>query len=261
MRSSLHLEAVEAVRQRATRPAAWSIASRSERERGGLTGVQSTRMLCMQMRSDRPIGYPVLQRPPHGSSSSRSPCSAPRPGPCTDSPRPARSIRFRKNVLYKQKQIKTLILLYVNRRGGGTKRSQAHYEAACLLSLQARTRAFFLASLLFSSLLFPTRFPSYSGFHGRLPGLACLSATYPPSRRYLYDVLLIRHLYVIEKTAIFAVGGTVQWWKAAADTDHRRQCTRLSCVKRMREDARSDAKPIHRTHTRFSFDRDQRCGT
>jgi len=26
------------------------------RWRGGLTGVQSTRMLCMQMRSDRPIG-------------------------------------------------------------------------------------------------------------------------------------------------------------------------------------------------------------
>lgn len=55
-------EAVEAARQRATRrPVAPSITSRSERERGGLTGVQSTRMLCMQMRSDRPIGYPVLQ--------------------------------------------------------------------------------------------------------------------------------------------------------------------------------------------------------
>lgn len=84
----------------------------------------------------------------------------------------------------------------------------------------------FSSSLLFSSLL--------DGLlQQALPG--CLSATYPPSR-YLYDVLLIRHLYVIEKTAIFAVGGTVQWWKAVVDTDHRRQCTRLSCVKRMRID-------------------------
>lgn len=60
------------------------IPSRSETERGGLTGVQSTRMLCMQMRSDRPIGYPVLERPPHGSSSSRSLLPCPLAGPWTE---------------------------------------------------------------------------------------------------------------------------------------------------------------------------------
>ena len=61
-----------------------SAPSRSETERGGLTGVQSTRMLCMQMRSDRPIGYPVLERPPHGSSSSRSLLPCPLAGPWTE---------------------------------------------------------------------------------------------------------------------------------------------------------------------------------
>lgn len=60
------------------------IPSRSETERGGLTGVQSTRMLCMQMRSDRPIGYLVLERPPHGSSSSRSLLPCPLAGPWTE---------------------------------------------------------------------------------------------------------------------------------------------------------------------------------
>ena len=87
---------------------------------------------------------------------------------------PGRSIRFRKNVLYKQKQIKTLILLYVNRQGGETERSQAHYEAACLLSLQARTRAFFLASL-FSPLLFCS-LPFSTDFSNRL----CLAASRQP---------------------------------------------------------------------------------
>lgn len=222
----LHLEAVEAVRQRATRRAARTLPDRREKERGGLTGVQSTRMLCMQMRSDRPIGYPVLQRPPHGSSSTRSLAvlpSHPRPPfstllPRPESARPARSIRFRKNVLYKQKQIKTLILLYVNRRGETVSGPGAlRGGAACLLSLQARTRGFSSPPVL----------------HGLCTAAACRQ---PIHLADTYDVLLIRHLYVIEKTAIFAVGGTVQWWKPVLDTDHRRQCTRLSCVKRMRED-------------------------
>lgn len=89
-RSSLHLEAVEAVRQRKRRRVASRQRSERRTKRGGLTGVQSTRMLCMQMRSDRPIGYPVHHRPPHGSSSSLSPPRHPTPGSLssTDSPRP-----------------------------------------------------------------------------------------------------------------------------------------------------------------------------
>ena len=243
--SWLHLEAVEAVQQRGTEtPCIFC----TESERDGAR------------RSDRcPVDQNVMYAnevwqayriPGPRASSSRFillpiPLTLP-PGRPLDraSPRPGRSIRFRKNVLYKQKQIKTLILLYVNRwvggDGGERQRERERGEgrritrggAACLLSLQARTRAFFLAS--------PPPF-LLSSFHRRLAAsrqpIHLVVDTYT-------TVLLIRHLYVIEKTAIFAVGGTVQWWKAVADTtvDNARVYHALSVCERTLDRTRNRSR-------------------
>ena len=135
-------------------------------------------------------------------------------------------------------------MLYVNRwvggDGGERQRERERGEgrritrggAACLLSLQARTRAFFLAS--------PPPF-LLSSFHRRLAAsrqpIHLVVDTYT-------TVLLIRHLYVIEKTAIFAVGGTVQWWKAVADTtvDNARVYHALSVCERTLDRTRNRSR-------------------
>lgn len=127
----------------------------------------------------------------------------------------------------------------MGRRGRGRGRERERGEgrritrggAACLLSLQARTRAFFLAS--------PPPF-LLSSFHRRLAASRqpiLVVDTYT-------TVLLIRHLYVIEKTAIFAVGGTVQWWKAVADTtvDNARVYHALSVCERTLDRTRNRSR-------------------
>jgi len=52
----------------------------------------------------------------------------------------------------------------------------------------------------------PSSFVPGATLHALLAHLYRLELTYNT---------LIKHLYIIEKTAIFAVGGTIQWWRAS----------------------------------------------